>query len=358
MIPRRVDQLLAGFADGDAISREARCVREVLRGMGIESDIHVSPDRVGEAVSGMCCSLEDYVATREDMVLYHYSMASPATDVFLGSPARKVVRYHNITPAEFFVGYDDDIAGRLRESREALSRVVSGAEAVWADSAFNASDVGGSNSVRVSVVPLFFRTSEWEIEPDPSTMVELGDSLKNILFVGRMVPNKCIEELVLAFAWYHKCIDARSRLVLVGSERSCPRYFAMLRMLAGQLGLSNVYFKGFLSEAQLAACYRTADVFVSTSRHEGFCLPLVEAAFHGVPVVARDSGGMPEALASSGVLFDEAEPRVLAELIARVLGDELLRCEVLDSQSERVKGIAARDLAGEFRLLLDELGDG
>ncbi|MEX2606803.1 MAG: glycosyltransferase [Kiritimatiellia bacterium] len=109
------------------------------------------------------------------------------------------------------------------------------------------------------------------------------------------------EDLLLAFAWYHRTIHPASRIILAGSEHSCPRYFAMLAMLAGRLGLTDVSFEGFVSEEGRAACFRVADVFVTTSRHEGFCLPLIEAMCREVPVTARLQGGMPEALEDSGI---------------------------------------------------------
>jgi L-malate glycosyltransferase len=181
---------------------------------------------------------------------------------------------------------------------------------------------------------------------------KLGGPLKNLLFVGRIAPNKHVEDLILAFACFHRTINPASRLVLAGSERSCPRYYAMLRMLAARLDLTNVFFEGFLSEPQLAACYAEADLFVTASRHEGFCLPLVEAMAHDVPVIARDEGGMPEALGAGGVLFDDMEPRILAELFQLVLTDDALRGEILNSQKHRLDELRRRDLAADCLKLL------
>jgi glycosyltransferase involved in cell wall biosynthesis len=176
--------------------------------------------------------------------------------------------------------------------------------------------------------------------------------MRNILFVGRIVPNKCVEDLIRAFAWYHRVIDRQSRLLLVGSERSCPRYYLMLRMLANELELANVCFERFADAKGLSAYYELADVFVTPSRHEGYCLPLVEAMHKGKPVIARRNGGMPEALGGGGVLFDELEPEELAVLIERVLTDAGLRGTVLEAQQHRMAELAARDLDTELRGLL------
>ena len=352
---QRVDQLLDGFAVGDAISREARCLRQVLRDLGFPSDIFAPAAHIEPAVSDDCLSLQRYVCGPRDTVVFHCSIESTASPVFAGTAARKVLRYHNITPGEFFDGYDDALAARLRRGREALGRLAACADAVWAVSEFNASEIRELGIGGVRVVPLLFTPAMAQVEADVAQLAKVGGNMRNILFVGRMVPNKCVEDLILAFAWYHRCIERRSRLVLVGSERSCPRYYAMLHLLAGRLELPNVCFEGFLTDAQLAACYASADVFVSASRHEGYCLPLVEAMCHDVPVIARATGGTPEAMSQAGVLYDEMRPRVLAELVHRVLHDRALRKDVTDSQARRVSELRERDLHAECRALVAEV---
>jgi glycosyltransferase involved in cell wall biosynthesis len=241
---------------------------------------------------------------------------------------------------------------QLQEARAGLSRVAAAAAGIWADSDFNAQEIRELGIGPVQVVPLAFSLQSFKQPPEAGTMARFGGELKNILFVGRMVPNKCVDELILAFAWYHRRIEPRSRLILVGSDRSCPRYYAMLRMLAARLELPNVCFEGFQSDARLAASYERADVYVCTSRHEGYCLPLVEAMSHDVPVVARATGGMPETMGGAGVLFEDMDSRVLAELIHRVASDDSLRRRIRASQQRRLMEMGARDIRGELGALL------
>ena len=352
MARQRVDQLLAGFADGDAISQEARFLQRTLRDLGIESGIYAPADRIAPDVRDLCRTHGEFDPRAADKVIYHYSIASSATDLFSSSPGRKIVRYHNITPAEFFAGFDDHVAEQLRDARAGLGSVAGEADVVWADSDYNAGEIRELGADHVIVVPLFFAIEEFAAEPDPDKLAKFAGPLKNILFMGRVAPNKCIEELIMAFAWYQKCINPYSRLILPGSERSCPRYFAMLRMLTERLDLPNVCFEGFVSNAGQSACYMSADVFVTTSRHEGYCLPLVEAMCQGVPVVARRTGGVPEAVGGAGVLFEDMAPRALAELIHRVASDDALREEVMRSQEKRVAEIRERDVSVECRDLL------
>ena len=353
---RRFDQLLAGYTDGDAISRDARGFRGVLRSLGFASDIVVPARGIGRGVAEDCVPMEEFRPSSGDGLLYHYSIGSPATRMFLQAGTRKVVRYHNITPGHFFEGFDDALAAELRDGRASLGEVARQADAVWAVSQFNANEVRSLGVAEVHVVAPLTPVAPPAGEMDADIANKLGGGLTNLLFVGRIVPNKVLEELILMFAAYHGGINPGSRLVLVGSERSCPRYFAMVRLLAARLGLTNVCFEGFLSDARLDTCYRMAHVFVTASRHEGFCVPLLEAMAAGLPVVARAAGGMPEAMGNAGVLFDEIEPAVLAELVDLAARNGPFRGEVLGSQAVRVKALARRDTMAECRGLIERLG--
>ncbi len=352
MTHRRIDQLLAGYADGDAISQEARLFRDTFRLLGVESDIYAPAEHVAPRVAGDCRPITEFDSVQRDVLLYHYSTACRATDLFAQSPSLKILRYHNITPASFFKGFDDAMVEQLGRARAGLASVAGYADVTWADSTFNADEVADLGIQNVNVVSLLFGVEEFNVVPDPMCLARFGGPLKNIVSVGRVVPNKCVEELILGFAWYHREINPFSRLIIVGSEHSCPSYYAMLRLLAERLDLQNVCFEGFLSNEERSAVYHSADLFVSTSRHEGYCLPLIEAIYHEVPAMARECGGMPEALGGSGVLFDHAKPQELAELMHRVLSDAALRDDILASQAARLRAVKGRDIAAECEALL------
>ena len=351
-----IHQITAGFMVGDAISTEVLAIRDLCRGMGFASDIYVPWESTTEEARKIIRPLEELPARTTDLLIFHYSIQSRATDAFRRFPGRKVVIYHNITPAEFFQPYDEKIVRLLAEGRQGLAEVAALADEVWAVSGFNAQEVvaiGGAK--RVKVFPLLFFPRLFDEPPNATALQGLSTPDRKILFVGRMAPNKCVEELIEAFAWYHKCIERRSELILVGSERSCPRYYAMLRMYAGELNLMAVRFVRFTSQAELVAYYQKADVFVCPSRHEGYCLPVVEAMYKGVPVIARKIGGLPEAMDGAGVLFDEAKPEELAQLMNRVITDGTLRSDILAGQQARIQRLMARNVPEEFQGLLNAL---
>jgi glycosyltransferase involved in cell wall biosynthesis len=197
-----------------------------------------------------------------------------------------------------------------------------------------------------------FSPAPLELAPDPILMGRLPAPLTTLLFVGRLAPNKRVEDLIQAYAFYHFRINPFSRLLLVGSDRSCPRYYTMLKMLVGDLDVPNVCCEGFASPAGLVSYYKLADLFVSCSAHEGYGAPLLEAMFHGVPVIARDAGGTAEALGGAGVLYDDLPPAELAELFHRVASERALRDQICAAQQRRIRDVLARPVEHELRTLL------
>ena len=352
----RVDQMLAGYADGDAVSMEARILQELLRKRGVESEVYVDQNHVSDPMRPLSQPLAAYTSQPGDVVILHYSIDTPALVPFMASPARKIIIYHNITPEAHFVGFDDAVAAQLRQARGKLREVLTKVDAAWGDSEYNTVELREMGAPHAAVFPLLFDPMTFDVAPDPRTIAKFAAPMQNILYVGRIAPNKRIELLMHAFAFYNRAINRQSRLIIVGSERSAWRYFTMLRLFESELDLSSVYFEGFVSPSELAAYYHVADLFVTTSEHEGYCLPLVEAMHHHVPVVARRTGGTPEAMGGAGVLFEDAKPEELAVLMGRVLNDAALRAEVLASQQQRLEALRRRDPAAELVALMATIG--
>ena len=184
-----IHQILVGYADGDAISNEAGQLREIFRRGGHCSEIYVDPSRVSPSLKTDCRSLADYAGRSGDLCLYHYGIASPAAEVFLASPAKKIMVYHNITPAEYFAGFDDAVAAQLRAARGALREVARRSDAVWTVSRFNAAELKAEGIDGVKVFPLLFSPSPPGMPPEPLILAKFAGPLKNILAVGRIVPN-------------------------------------------------------------------------------------------------------------------------------------------------------------------------
>jgi glycosyltransferase involved in cell wall biosynthesis len=178
-----------------------------------------------------------------------------------------------------------------------------------------------------------------------------GDDRTNLLFVGRIIPNKRIDDLIRVFAVY-KRLDPRSRLLLVGDTRGHERYYDRLQQLIRALAVKDVVFTGHVDDDDLAAYYRVSHLFLCLSEHEGFCVPLQEAMHFGLPVLAYDTGAVRETLHGGGVLLLDKRPEEVAELIRLVLDDPELRGRVLATQARAMREVRDTDFGA---LLLDRL---
>jgi glycosyltransferase involved in cell wall biosynthesis len=342
---RQVHQLLAALSYGDAVSNDALSLQGHLRAAGFASDIyaeHAHP-RMTEA----CRPLWDYehVSGPQTVCLYHFAIASAASRCIMDAPDRVVLRYHNITPARFFAPYMPHLARQVDEGRRQLALFAPRAELALGDSEFNRRELEKAGYRNTGVLPIFFEVPKAVSAPPPVIRRLFDDGRTNVLFVGRVICNKRIEDLLRVFAVYKRYLDPRSRLIVVGDTWGYEAYFLPLERMARELALPEVVFTGQVEDAELPAFYEAADVFLCLSEHEGFCVPLLEAMSHGVPVLAYDAGAVAETLRGGGVLLKDKRPEVVAELVHQVVTDEALRAAVLATQERTLREIQAMDYA-------------
>ncbi len=328
----RVDQLVPAYHRGDAIGDEATELRALLRRQGFESEIYCLERDLGlERDSRL---LRDFPAPApSDATILHFALASPLTDVLRGSPGRKLVIHHNITPPEFFREHDPEIAGIIRASRAELASLRDAVDLALADSEFNRPELEAMGFRRTAVFPLLVDFARYDRPASRFVQGLLRDGRVNILFVGRVAPNKRIEHLIKTAFYYKKFISPLVRLILVGKTNTFPRYYEACVRMADEFHMApeEVRFLGHVPEAELYAAYRSADVFLSLSEHEGFCLPLVESMIFDLPVIALASTAVPGTLGRAGLLIDRWRPDETAELIALLQGDAALRGRLVEA---------------------------
>jgi glycosyltransferase involved in cell wall biosynthesis len=256
-------------------------------------------------------------------------------DFLLGRPEPKVINYHNLTPARFYEAYEPANAANLAVASRELRRLARQVRVAIADSEFNAADLREMGVEDVRVVPPYLSRG-MRADPDPATLaaLEAGRTGIDLLFVGRIVPNKAHQHLVRMMAAMRAAIDPGARLHVVGPPGP-ETYRRVLMGLVERLVPGGVVFTGAVSDAELAAHYRHADAYVSLSEHEGFGVPLVEAMRAELPIVAYDAGAVGETLGGTGVLLRTVDPTVVAEVVARVARDDVLRAELKARQLER-----------------------
>lgn len=341
----RVDQVVVSAAPGDAVTNSALEYRKLLREVG-PSDIyaqHVDPALEGDIHRlSTFDTAERGPRTRDDLLVFHGSIGAPEVFSFLATrPERIVLVYHNVSPAAAYEPYDVAFAGLLESGRRDIAALAGRVDLALAPSAFNAAELVAMGYRDVRLSPLVIDVHRLlALHPDPFVAETLAaEDHPVLLYVGQVLPHKSPERLVQAFHALVTYLRPGARLLLVGATRSAP-YRRRLEAFVGELGLPGVELVGPVSDHELAAYLRGADVFVTASSHEGFCVPLVEAMAFGLPVVARACGAVPETLAGAGVAVPEADgPLVFTEAIEATLADDALR-----------NGLVAqgRDRAGDF----------
>lgn len=340
---RRVHQLVGALHRGDAVGGEVLAIRRHLRASGLTSEVFAG--RVDPRLRGEARSLPEHETEVGDGTawLYHFSPGSPAGEVARRVGGHLVVVYHNVTPARFFRGWSSESA-RLAARAEGELRELAGRAALGlADSEFNRLDLEAAGFAAATVLPFVHEPGRW-VSPSPVFSRMYADGRASVLAVGRLVPNKRLDDLLRAFAVLQRGPVPRSRLLLVGDEGLRP-YADALRRLARELRLRDVVFCGHVEEDELRSAYGLADVLVSLSEHEGYGVPLVEAMLAGVPVVAYDAGAVAETLAGAGVLLREKRPELVAGAIEALVGDPGLRAAVLAGQERVAARIRATDFA-------------
>lgn len=350
MKPRAIHQVLAALAYGDAIGNEALAIRKHLRSRGFESEIFA--EKVHPKMAGLAHSLSEYdqAAQGATLCLFHFSIGSAASSLVFHRKDPLVCVYHNITPPEFFFPFHPHLARLCHHGRRELAAFAERSVLGLGDSEFNRRELEQAGFTPTGVLPIVLDWARYE-EPPSAVMTKRleGFDGPTILFVGRMVPNKKIEDLLTSFAAFQRHHQSESRLLLVGDSIGHEKYLRRLHELTRSLRLRNVIFAGQVAQGDLIAAYRSSQAFLCLSEHEGFCVPLLEAMHFGLPVVAFAVAAVPETLAGGGVLLDNKDPRVVAAALDVVLNDAAARARVLESQARTLA--AARSL--DFGALLE-----
>jgi glycosyltransferase involved in cell wall biosynthesis len=322
---------------GDAIGDSARRMRDMLRAAGHSSDLFALT--IDEDLRGDVRPFSDADAKRGDVTIFHFALPSPMTEAFAALDGARVLQYHNITPAAFFAPYDPGLFRLAALGRRELQTLKGRVDLALGDSEFNRSELEEMGFAPTGVLPIAVNTERITgAPPRPALEKILGDGLINILFVGRIVPNKKIEDHIRLAEVYKRYVDSYYRFIFVGRYDGVPRYYAQVRALVAELQMlpDRFWFTGPVPDEDLAAFYRWADVYVSLSEHEGFCVPLVEAMASDVPVLAYAAGAVPETLGGAGVLFSPKDLEFAAETIGALVYDRPVREGVIAGQRRRL----------------------
>ena len=350
-----VHQVLATLGYGDAIGHEVLGIQRVLRGAGYQSEIFVeTADRRLEHLTTDYREMVGAV-TPDDTLIHHFSIGSRASRTAYALPGRMALVYHNITPPEYFLGVHKDLVKLCYRGRRELTAYIARCGMALGDSEYNRQELEGLGFAHTAVLPVVPDFAHLELPPNTMTADRFDDGWTNVMFVGRVIPNKKFEDVIRAFHVYRTRHNPRSRLLLVGSYGGFERYLAMLNGLVARLGTPDVHFLGHVSNEELTALYDVADLFLCASEHEGFCVPLIEAFYKQVPVLAYAATAVPATMDGGGVLYDTKDPGEIARIMAAILDDGALEDAIVASQDAALTRLLAKDFPGTLLRFVAEL---
>ncbi|MDY7229545.1 glycosyltransferase family 4 protein [Hyalangium rubrum] len=355
---RAIHQMLPRLAWGDAVGNQVRYLQALFRGWGYTSEVYA--DQWDEECRAQVRPAEDWPkeADEDSVLLIHHSFESRQVPRIARGPGRKVLVYHNVTPAPLFEGFDRKVAAACQAAREELLALRPHVEAAFAYSHFSAEELTAAGFPRVAVLPFALDWKAFHAPPDPTFQAEFDDGCVNILFVGRAVPSKRIDDVMRVFAAYQRLYQPRSRLLIAGYLNRETPYGTYLHGVKELLGAERIHLLGRVSASQLSACYAVATAYLSMSRHEGFGVPLLEAMEREVPVVAYGAAAVPETMGGAGLATRTREPEAVAQLLAVLEREPSLRKKVLAGQRTRLESLGQEAVAERVREALRPLLEG
>jgi glycosyltransferase involved in cell wall biosynthesis len=326
----RVAILTPTITSADAVSNDVFGMWRVLSGRGHDVQIFADDWGLSEQAIRHSSVTKSFLQDDADAVLiYHHSIGwDQGIDILEEAQCRTIIKYHNVTPAEFFEGISSRHSSLCKKGRLQLSFIARSCHNLFlAASAYNMNELlaEGAGLSQTFIVPPFNQVDSLQsIAPDLGIIDRYTDGKTNLLMVGGIRPNKGHVALIEAFATYYYHFDCNSRLLVIGgANEAFETYSRLLRELTDLLCLDvAVVFTGEVSASALKAYYLVANAFMLTSEHEGFCVPLVEAMAMRLPIIAYESAAIGETARDVGLVWPERDPFLMAESIDYLVQNE------------------------------------
>jgi glycosyltransferase involved in cell wall biosynthesis len=294
----------------------------------------------------------DRYSHKDNIIIFHFSIGSPVTRKFMRAPDKKVIIYHNITPYYFFLDYHRVLAKDCYKGRIELKNFVEKVDLALGDSRYNEQELKEAGFARTGVLPLVMDFEKFSSKTLPVLEKLFNDGKTNILFVGRIIPNKKVEDVIKVFHLYQRHFNANSRLFIAGEYRGFERYFAALQNLAQKLEIKNIHFTGHIPDDELVSYFKLSHLYLHLSEHEGFCAPIPESYFLGIPVIAYNAGAVKETMNEGGVLVNRKDYIQVAALLDEVISNTALRERIIARQRKSLQKYFKQETG---RILLDYL---
>ncbi|MDZ4801385.1 MAG: glycosyltransferase [Bryobacteraceae bacterium] len=322
----RIHILVPTFQPHDAVGNDAAGMYHVLRAAGYDArlfaqHIHAAYASITTIANASDSSWDDPKA----LLIYHHAIDWELGEEILRKTKNTVaIKYHNVTPPNFFANYSEFYYWACVRGREANQRLAQLPNTwVWGDSQYNTDEFVqlGHTAERARVVAPLHHVEDLMAEPFDNVITGAFRDSANILFVGGMRPNKGHAKALETIVALREQTSLPIRLFLVGNfDSNLARYTDDLHEYMRHLDLGDeVFFARSVDGSQLRSYYMASSVFLCVSEHEGFCVPLVEAMAFRVPIVAWATTAVGETAGDSGIIYNQFDPHDMAAGIAQVI---------------------------------------
>jgi glycosyltransferase involved in cell wall biosynthesis len=345
-----IHQFHPSFSYGDAIGNDIIEIQKLLRKWKYKSDIYCQYNSNAHPSKNYKEYLK--ISSPDNILIIHFSIGydDEVLDFIKSLPDKKFLIYHNITPSQYFTNINDQYERYTKMGREQLKFINNMVDFAVGVSEYSRQELVKLGFKKTGVLPVLIDFEKYNIKCD----ISKNNHSNNILFVGRISPNKKQDDIIKVF-YYYKKINPNSKLYLVGSYDGLEKYYNMLVDLVKSLKLKDVYFTGKTKFEELVRYYKSADVFICMSEHEGFCVPLIESMIFDVPIIAYKSSAIPYTLGDAGIIANQKNYLEIAEMMNILISDDKFKEKIIKNQKDRLKDFSVENIEKTFRTMLDDL---
>lgn len=347
----RIIQLRSGLNYGDGIGNSILEMDKVLaRHYETIIAVRTCDNRIQNTNIVLFQNVDELMINPNDIIIFHFAGHDDLELDVLTLCCKRIMLYHNITYPFFFYGVDKSIFHSCAEGQRYIRNALNSFVKIIVPSEFSRDELVklGGKKDDVVLLPL----------PVALNQYNKADNKKRhnvqFLYVGRIVPNKKIEDVIRTYEYYKNHYDRNTCLKLVGSL-SRDAYSLALKRYIQTRGIENVEFLNHVSDEELNSLYDESDVYICMSEHEGFCMPLIEAMNHGLPVVAYNATAIPDTMGDAGVLLESKNLEYVCERIHRVLIDDVYRKELIENQYMHIKQFIRDDYEEKLLKVISEV---
>jgi glycosyltransferase involved in cell wall biosynthesis len=339
---KTIHQYTPSVAFGDSITNALLYTQRLLKDLGYDSKIYISKDCVDFRLREDIYHISEYIEDESNTLFYHFSIGDLNHDKVLQFLDKKILVYHNITPSFYF---KDDPKSRTLTTlgRKQLRDSASYFIGCFADSKYNAKELIYYGYKNPQVLTLLVDIQKHDKNNLNIKLIQKNSHLYNIIFVGRVVPNKAQHQLIDTIQALKIQGVKNLKLHIIGGA-SDEKYMNFLHRYAQGLDiLREVNIVGKVSDDDLVSYYALGDLYLSLSNHEGFGMPLVEAMQNDMPVLSFDAGGTSSAVPKE-CLLDKKSPTYVAKKIIDLQKNPQFRVELVKKQQQKLKEFAYKNI--------------